>query len=79
RPNSFLEIGLPDDPACSPQILASIREGRLVLMQNLKTLNDFKLLQISWVFDLNFVTSFQAVKTRAYIEQIEATLPHSKE
>jgi hypothetical protein len=79
RPNSILEIGLTHDPACSPQILAAIREGRLVLMQNLKTLNDFKLLQISWVFDLNFVPSFQAVKTREYIEQIAATLPHSKE
>jgi hypothetical protein len=79
RPNSILEIGLPDDPLYSPQILAAIREGRLVLMQDLKTLNDFKLLQISWVFDLNFAPSFQAVKTRGYIEQIEATLPISKE
>ena len=34
---------------------------------------------IRWVFDLNFVPSFQAVKTREYIEQIAATLPHSKE
>jgi len=79
RPNSVLEIGLPDDPACSPQIVTAIRERRLVLMQNLKTLNDFKLLQISWVFDLNFVPSFRTVKTCEYIEQIEAALPHSKE
>lgn len=79
EPNSLLEIGLPDDPTYSPQILAAIRKGRMVLMRNLRTLNDFKLLQISWVFDLNFVPSFQAVKTREYIEQIEATLPHSKE
>ncbi|MGD2030731.1 MAG: HD domain-containing protein [Desulfobacterales bacterium] len=77
--NSILEIGLPDDPACSPQILSAIREGRIALMKDLKTLNDFKLLQISWVFDLNFAPSFRAVKTREYIEQIEATLPHSKE
>ncbi len=79
QPNSVLEIGLPDDPACSPQIIAAIRQGRLALIQDLKTLNDFKLLQISWVFDLNFVPSFQAVKTRKYIEKIEAALPHSKE
>ncbi|MBW2642808.1 MAG: HD domain-containing protein, partial [Deltaproteobacteria bacterium] len=79
QPNSVLEIGLPDDPACSPQIIAAIRQGRLALIQDLKTLNDFRLLQISWVFDLNFAPSFQAVKTCEYIEQIEATLPHLKE
>lgn len=79
EPNSLLEIGLPDDPTYSPQIVAAIRKGRIVLMQDLRTLNDFKLLQISWVFDLNFVPSFQAVKAREYIEQIESTLPHSKE
>ncbi|MBW2575458.1 MAG: HD domain-containing protein [Deltaproteobacteria bacterium] len=79
QPNSVLEIGLPDDPACSPQIIAAIRRGRLALIQDLKTLNDFRLLQISWVFDLNFAPSFQAVKTCEYIEQIEATLPHLKE
>ncbi|MBW2538455.1 MAG: hypothetical protein JRE27_02485, partial [Deltaproteobacteria bacterium] len=35
--------------------------------------------QISWVFDLNFTPSFQAVHRRKYINQIEATLPQSKE
>ena len=79
QPNSVLEIGLPDDPACSPQIVAAIRERRFARIEDLKSLNDFKLLQISWVFDLNFTHSFRAVKTCEYIEQIEATLPHSKE
>jgi len=79
HPNPVLEIGLPDTPACSPQILAAIRRGRLARIQDLRTLNDFKLLQISWVYDLNFVPSFRTVKTCEYIEQIEAALPHSKE
>jgi hypothetical protein len=79
QPNSVLEIGLPDNPACSPQILTSIRRGRLARIQDLRTLNDFKLLQISWVYDLNFVPSFRMVKACEYIEQIEAALPYSKE
>jgi hypothetical protein len=79
KPNPVLEIGLPDDPVYSPQILAAIGRGRLARFKDLKTLNDFKLLQISWVYDLNFVPSFLAVKTLGYIEQIEAALPHSKE
>jgi hypothetical protein len=79
QPNSVLEIGLPDNPACSSQILTAICRGRLARIQDLRTLNDFKLLQISWVYDLNFAPSFRTVKTCEYIEQIEAVLPHSKE
>ena len=48
-------------------------------MQDLKTFNDFKLLQIGWVYDLNFVPSFQTVQNRKYIEKLEETLPQSKE
>lgn len=79
QPNSAVEIGLPDDPMVSPQVVAALSEERFARIQDLKTLNDFKLLQISWVFDLNFTPSFQAVKDREYLEKIEATLPQSKE
>jgi HD superfamily phosphohydrolase YqeK len=79
NPNPVVEIGLRDDPACSPKIVSALNQGRLALMEDLKTLNDFKLLLISWVFDLNFVPSFQIVQRLGYIDQIAATLPESKE
>jgi hypothetical protein len=78
QPNPVVEIGLPDDPFLSPQVVTALTEDRFVRMQDLKTSNDFKLLLISWVFDLNFIYSFQVVKDRKYIEKIEATLPSSK-
>ncbi len=77
--NAAVEIGLPDDPDFSPRVIAALNNGCFARIQDLKTLNDFKLLQISWVFDLNFAPSFKAVKELEYIEKIEATLPHSKE
>ncbi|MBW2741514.1 MAG: HD family phosphohydrolase, partial [Deltaproteobacteria bacterium] len=77
--SSAIELGLPDDPIYSQRVIESLKQRRLVLMQDLKTLNDFKLLQISWVFDLNFVPSFQTVQSRKYIEKLEETLPKSKE
>jgi len=77
--NAAVEIGLPDDPGFSPRVIAALDNGCFARIQDLKTLNDFKLLQISWVFDLNFAPSFQAVKELEYLEKIEATLPHSKE
>jgi len=77
--SSAIELGLPDDPVYSQRVIESLKQRRLVLMQDLKTLNDFKLLQIGWVYDLNFVPSFQTVQNRKYIEKLEETLPQSKE
>lgn len=76
---SAIELGLPDDPIYSQRVIESLKQRRVVLMQDLKTLNDFKLLQIGWVYDLNFVPSFQTVQNRKYIEKLEETLPKSKE
>jgi len=79
NPNPVVEIGLPDEPACSPKIVSALNQERFARVEDLKTLNDFKLLQISWVFDLNFTPSFQVVQRLGYIDQIAATLPESKE
>ncbi|OQY04328.1 MAG: hypothetical protein B6I22_09790 [Desulfobacteraceae bacterium 4572_123] len=79
RRNTTIELGLPDDPKCSEEALDALHQGKIVRLQSLKTLNDFKLLQISWVFDLNFAPSFQALLNRGYISMIEAVLPETPE
>ncbi len=76
--NKALELGLPDGPGYSQKILQALHEHRIALIRDLETLNDFKLLQIGWVFDLNFTPSFQAVQRHKFIQQIAATLPQSK-
>ncbi len=79
KPSAAVELGLPDTPEYSPQVIAALMQHRFVDIQHVKSLNDFKILQISWVFDLNFAPSFQALSRRGYIEQIAATLPDSPE
>lgn len=78
-PNKTIELDLPDRPACSPAVVAALYDGRYARMEDLRTLNDFKLLQISWAYDLNFQPSFRMLRKRGYIEQIAATLPKAKE
>jgi hypothetical protein len=75
NPSAAIELGLPDCPVCSPSVIAALMQHRFADIRHIKSLNDFKLLQISWVFDLNFRPSFQALSRRGYIEQIAATLP----
>jgi len=75
--STAIELNLLDDPTWSDHILEAVMNKKIARMKDLKTLNDFKLLQISWVFDLNFAPSFKAVENRKYLKQIEATLPQS--
>lgn len=79
QPNPVMEMGFPDDPALSPDVVSALNEERFVRIQDVKTLNDYKLLVLSWVFDLNFIPSFQMVKDRKYIDKIGKILPCSKE
>ena len=44
-------------------------------MTDLKTLNDFKLLQIGWIYDVNFGRTFQIVRERGYLERIRESIP----
>ncbi|MBU4010669.1 MAG: HD family phosphohydrolase, partial [Proteobacteria bacterium] len=74
-----IALDLPDLPVCSKNIIDSILKQTIVNMKDLQTLNDFKLLQISWVFDINFVPSFKIIKNNNYITMIAKTLPVKKE
>jgi hypothetical protein len=78
-PNSTIVLGLPDKLACSAAVLGALRELRMADLKDMTTVNDFKLLQISWVFDLNFGPTFHAVHERRYIEKIAANLPRTQE
>lgn len=74
-----IELNLSDDPIWSGKIIDAVVNKKTVHIKDVKTLNDFKLLQISWVFDLNFTPSFQMVEKQKYLHQIAATLPQSKD
>lgn len=79
RHNDAVVLGLPDKPSFTEKVIESIRMRESAKMKDLKTLNDFKLLQISWVFDINFIPSFRAVKNNNFIDMLEDTLPKVSE
>lgn len=73
------EFGLADQPYCSPDVLAAFNERRIVFFEDIRSLNDFKLLQISWVFDLNFPATYRAVREGRFIENIKSSMPVTRE
>lgn len=78
NPNAAIELGLSNDPIFSQKIINSFHMHRSALLKDAKTLNDVILLQISWIFDLNFPLSFQLAKQRQIVEQLYGFLPPSQ-
>lgn len=71
-------LGFPDLPGCSPGVLATVAAGRMVQLSSLKCLNDFKLLQLSWIYDINFGTTLRLVRERGVLAQFSAMLPKDR-
>ena len=76
---SAVGLGLPDLPDYSKTILCCLYEKKLGTLSGLKTLNDLKLMQLSWVYDLNFRHSFKLLAERSYIRKIATALPQTEE
>lgn len=74
---SFITHHLPDDGQISSKLITNIENRQLIDLRDVKTLNAMKLLQVSWIFDLNFPVSLELVRQRGYIESILSTMPQS--
>ena len=77
--NPVIELGLENRADLTPAVINDLLHHRIVDIKNLNTLNDFKLLQVSWVFDLNFVPTVQETVKRGYLEKMRSVLPDSRE
>ncbi len=75
KPNTSMDLGLADIPVITPSVCDIILEGRIPYRSDLHTFADFRLFQLSWVFDLNFKKSFQILNQKQYMRYIYDSLP----
>lgn len=76
--NGAIELELPDSPGFSDEVIRSLTKMRAVNINDVNNVNDFKLLQVSWVFDLNFRPTMDFLMERRYLELIRQVLPESE-
>jgi CRISPR/Cas system-associated protein Cas10 (large subunit of type III CRISPR-Cas system) len=79
-PDKFeLEIEFPLTGGCSPEVLENVRQGRRVDYRSLKTMDDFRLLQLGWVYDVNYAVSLKRIHERGFLNELASMLPMNPE
>lgn len=73
---SAATLGLDDLPGtASDGCITALSSSSIVPLETVSCVNDFILLQISWIYDLTSATSRQILREHGYIPVLAATLP----
>jgi len=75
--NPTLELDLPNATALSEAVVREIMQSKPVDAQHVKSPEDFRILQLSWIFDINFDFSLRHIKEHRFAEKILATFEDS--
>jgi len=78
RENKTLTLDLEETPEYSSYVVEDIFNHRIADKKGLKNVNDFRLLQISWIFDINFPYTLKKIEEKNFITIIFNTLPQDK-
>ncbi|MBL7214505.1 MAG: HD domain-containing protein [Phycisphaerae bacterium] len=73
------ELEFPDTPECNPEIITAILNNQLIGYDTIKTVNDAKLLQLGWVFDVYFDYTLKQIHDRGYLQAVIDLLPDTEE
>ncbi|MCF7910966.1 MAG: HD domain-containing protein [Candidatus Cloacimonetes bacterium] len=73
--NETLELDLPEAGEVSEIVYQAVAGRKEVDFKQIRNLNDFKMLQAGWVYDLNFVPAIRFFRERGYLAKLKAALP----
>lgn len=71
--------GLGRNGQVTPEVMQLLTERKFVDYNLMRTANDFQLLKIGWVYDLNYRPSLALLHKRNHLEELKATLPDSRQ
>lgn len=68
-------LGLPERATVSAACVSELARGGIIRLDAVECVHDYKLLLISWCFDLNFTTSHRLLQRFDYLARLAAELP----
>lgn len=69
-------LELDDNDSVSEEVLMDLRKREIIKKEHLRTVSDFKLLQIGWVFDMHFKHTFVMLRQKGFLDDIFAEIPN---
>ncbi|MBF0488685.1 MAG: HD domain-containing protein [Nitrospirae bacterium] len=76
---SAATLGFPDTDGWSDGLIKCIYNKRMGNLKDVRSVNDYKILLLTWIFDINYEKSFSLIKGRDYIARISEYLPRNSE
>lgn len=74
-PNHTLTWEMPKGGVVSVEVAKQILAGKLVSKADVASQIDIKIMQLSWIYDINFKPSFDIMMKQRFMEKIYSTLP----
>ena len=62
-----------------PEIIRAIQAGKTAMLKYVKTQHDSKLIHLSWIYDINYPSSFRAITRRGILSAYLNTIPDTPE
>jgi putative nucleotidyltransferase with HDIG domain len=66
---------LPKGTSVAPAVAKEVLAGKMVSKKNIASEMDIKIMQLSWVYDLNFRPTFEYLVKNRYLESVYNSLP----
>lgn len=77
--NSDISLGFSNNTNFNLEIIKAIKKKKIIDYKQITTALDYRLILISWVYNINFTYTFNLIKKREVVKQITETLPDIKE
>lgn len=77
HPEITLDIDINGSP--TPEAIEQIRKKETVSYENIKSLADFGLTELSWVYDINYPQTLKRINDREIFQLIAGILPDTQE
>lgn len=75
--NTIIESDEPESYMVPDVIYESFQNRHTVPPVAAQTMNDFRLLRLSWIYDMNFSATFRLIVNRDYVNRILSRIPPS--
>jgi hypothetical protein len=77
--NSTIELELPEKSSISRKVYEAVMKERNANYNDLESLADFKILQMAWVYDINYKRSFKIINEKSYIKNVYDSMSKNDE